>query len=619
LSDFRIRGIKEMVVPLLANRRVLLRIVLTSLFLSLGTKAALADDPPPRSDTVSATGVSMRSGAFNYQISDLSAGAGAFPEGLTFERSYQSGLSGSFSDGLSQGWTHNFAIRINNSVVPPLSDSFPPRPGNEKYLYTVVIGSRSIGFFGGSVSPTGGAVGTYAPVLPSNQTLVFSGSQKTGQYTFTDSDGTIIVFNPGSWSAQRLTAPDGTTLDFTYDASVLSTVVSSRGYTLILEHGAGGLSKACIVNNAQILIATPGQCPAGAPATTYTYSLSASGSGLQVLTASTDSMGRTTSYAYVGADHLGCVTLPGSSLCQINNVYNICHRKVGLTQDPPHMRYGDQVISQTTARGESFTYSFEASPECPGRAYQSPTITRSSSLGTTQQVNTSVSGLPGSITDELGRVRSFITPPFGVIFARISAAIEPEGNEVDYGYDSHGNIITTTRKAKPGSGLADVVSAASFPATCVSPKTCSKPTTVTDANGNVTSYTYDAAHGGVLTETRPAAGGVNPVIRHAYAQRHAWIMASGGGYVQVGSPVWLVTEDRICQTSETVSGACSAGASDEVVTTYDYGPDSGPNNLLLRGKVVTSGGVSLRTCYGYDVQGNKISETSPRAGLTSCP
>jgi len=34
--------------------------------------------------------------------------------------------------------------------------------------------------------------------------------------------------------------------------------------------------------------------------------------------------------------------------------------------------------------------------------------------------------------------------------------------------------------------------------------------------------------------------------------------------------------------------------------------------------ITTAGGVSLRTCYGYDTQSNKISETSPRAGLTVC-
>ncbi len=55
-----------------------------------------------------------------------------------------------------------------------------------------------------------------------------------------------------------------------------------------------------------------------------------------------------------------------------------------------------------------------------------------------------------------------------------------------------------------------------------------------------------------------------------------------------------------------------------LVTTYEYDPDSGPKNLLPRGKAVTFGGVTQRTCYGYDSQGNEIWETSPNANLSSC-
>jgi hypothetical protein len=39
----------------------------------------------------------------------------------------------------------------------------------------------------------------------------------------------------------------------------------------------------------------------------------------------------------------------------------------------------------------------------------------------------------------------------------------------------------------------------------------------------------------------------------------------------------------------------------------------------MRGVVVTADGQSLRTCYGYNKFGDKISETSPRAGLGGCP
>jgi hypothetical protein len=149
---------------------------------------------------------------------------------------------------------------------------------------------------------------------------------------------------------------------------------------------------------------------------------------------------------------------------------------------------------------------------------------------------------------------------------------------------------------------------------------------VIDANGNRTDYTYDATHGGVLTETASAdTNGVRAVKRYAYTQRYVWIKNSSGGFVHASSPVWLLIEERSCRATATVGNACAGGAADEVITSYDYGPDTGlvGNNLWLRGKTVTaqdSDGVirSLRTCFGYDRDGNKTFETSPRAGLAGC-
>jgi YD repeat-containing protein len=112
--------------------------------------------------------------------------------------------------------------------------------------------------------------------------------------------------------------------------------------------------------------------------------------------------------------------------------------------------------------------------------------------------------------------------------------------------------------------------------------------------------------------------GIRPQTRYSYTQRYAWISNGSGGYVQAATPVWLLTAESSCRTSAWNGTACTV-ANDEVVTTYDYGPNSGPNNLLLRGKVVTANGISRRTCFAYDGQGNRIAETKPRAGLTSCP
>lgn len=200
---------------------------------------------------------------------------------------------------------------------------------------------------------------------------------------------------------------------------------------------------------------------------------------------------------------------------------------------------------------------------------------------------------------------------FGYPSGNLTKATLPEGNIFELTRDNDGNVTETRVKAKVGSGLADIVSSQT-----IGP--FAQPLTKTDAKGNVTTFTYNAVHGGVLTETGAAVNGVAPVKRYAYAQRYAWIKNSSGAYVQAAQPVWVKTEERTCRTSATSGNACAAGAGDEIVTIYDYGPDSGPNNLQVRGMVVTADGVSLRTCYNYDIRGNQISQTSARAGLSSC-
>jgi YD repeat-containing protein len=216
--------------------------------------------------------------------------------------------------------------------------------------------------------------------------------------------------------------------------------------------------------------------------------------------------------------------------------------------------------------------------------------------------------------DELGNVSTNIyTYSPDVLLTEVQS---PEGNKEVVTYDSQANILTSTLHAKPGSGLPNIVRSATYACSF----NCNSPATMTDARNNTTSFTYSSTHGGILTETSPAdASGLQAVKRYAYLQRYAWVKASGGGYSQASTPIWMLDSEKTCRTTATVSGSCAGGAADEVTISYDYGPNSGPNNLWIRGRIVTVDGVSRRTCYGYDAIGNKISETTPRAGLTSCP
>lgn len=178
--------------------------------------------------------------------------------------------------------------------------------------------------------------------------------------------------------------------------------------------------------------------------------------------------------------------------------------------------------------------------------------------------------------------------------------------DMSFQYDDRGNITS------------DGISSAGFEASCSYIARCNKPRWTRDPAGVQSEYDYDPTHGGVLMEKLPAdANGIRLEKRYSYVQRYAWFRNSGGALVRSAEPIWLLSSMRFCRTSASLNGSCSV-AGDEVVTTYDYGPDSGPNNLWLRGTVVSADGQSLRTCFGYNKFGEKISETTPRAGLAVC-
>jgi hypothetical protein len=201
----------------------------------------------------------------------------------------------------------------------------------------------------------------------------------------------------------------------------------------------------------------------------------------------------------------------------------------------------------------------------------------------------------------------------------------PNGLTSMYCYDLRGNLEQTYKFPSSGSATCTgmlsgsvIQESAVYPTTCTDMVTCNKPTAITDANGNTSTFTYDPVHGGVLTVTGPAVNGVQPQTRYTYVQRNAWYLSSSGVMTRDPNPIWLKATESYCMTGS-ASGSGCALANDEVVTTYDYGPDSGPNNLILRGQAVTANGQTLRTCYGHDEQGNEKWQTSPNANPSSCP
>jgi YD repeat-containing protein len=162
---------------------------------------------------------------------------------------------------------------------------------------------------------------------------------------------------------------------------------------------------------------------------------------------------------------------------------------------------------------------------------------------------------------------------------------------------------------------------AAYSSTCSNPVTCNKPSSETDANSNETDYTYDPVHGGITSEMQPppAAGAARPLKLTNWVQKTPYYKNPSGTLVASSTPIWVVNTVTECQTVAGGNTPVCDNSAPKRVTTYEYGANGTANALWPHGIAVTADGTTRRTCYSYDALGDKISETSPRAGLASCP
>jgi RHS repeat-associated protein len=220
------------------------------------------------------------------------------------------------------------------------------------------------------------------------------------------------------------------------------------------------------------------------------------------------------------------------------------------------------------------------------------TTTVTGPTGSSVWVGDTASFLVSSVKDELNRTTAYAYDASG----RVTQITYPEGNAVQYGYDARGNITTTTAIAKAGSGLANIATSASYPASCTTTKTCNKPIWTKDAKLNQTDYTYDTTHGGVLTVTAPAAasGGIRPQVRYSYG---------------LSNGMSLLTGVSTCQTT-----ASCAGALDEVKTSVIYGGAAQNYLPTTISSGAGNGSLTATASITYDNIGNPLTVDGPLAG-----
>jgi YD repeat-containing protein len=206
---------------------------------------------------------------------------------------------------------------------------------------------------------------------------------------------------------------------------------------------------------------------------------------------------------------------------------------------------------------------------------------------------------------------------------------QPEGNATLSAYDARGNVVSQTQKAKPGTGLADLVTSTTYAegvsvVTCTNIVTCNKPIRTIDPRGFRSDYGWDASTGMPLsvrqgwnsaaTACQISTGGGCPSVTFGYGSGLTGFDPSIG---DASGPIYLPQS----QTEAVQSGTTTTSYGYTLKSfSSTYAPLSGQNvrKLVPTQVTVDNGGLNLVTCFDYDDAGNIISDRSPRGGGT-CP
>ncbi|MBB4099437.1 RHS repeat domain-containing protein [Sphingomonas kyeonggiensis] len=282
------------------------------------------------------------------------------------------------------------------------------------------------------------------------------------------------------------------------------------------------------------------------------------------------------------------ITKPGGGAWRITgSIGNITGvRRPGAASDTTTVTYSGGAVSSVTIDGIVTGYSRSVSGSTATMV-----VTDAQSHSTTL-VSDLAKYRVTSITNALGKTTSTAYDSL----SRPTEITNPEGDKVQYTYDSRSNVTEVRRKAKPGSGLSDIVTSSTFAPNCTSTPWCNSPDTTTDERGNQTEYAYDGITGLLTSVSRPAAtsGANHPQTRYSYMTNSAGIA--------------LLTMISECRNGTPPS---CIGTADEVKTTIAY---DGALNVTSVVKGAGDSSLSATSTATYDAAGNLVTADGPLPG-----
>ncbi|WP_218135073.1 RHS repeat domain-containing protein [Parasphingopyxis algicola] len=236
------------------------------------------------------------------------------------------------------------------------------------------------------------------------------------------------------------------------------------------------------------------------------------------------------------------------------------------------------------------------------------TITRTNPLGGVMVVRAHKDkGYVVEVRDELGRTTFYDHDTTSHYLTRIRY---PEGNSLEFDYDSRGNIIARRALSGPRPG-ATITETASYGANCsgggqgLYARNCNQPQQFIDGTGSATydyEYRYeDSATSQPTRITRP------PVPHPSVSQEKRW---------RTDNSFTTVAGHRVLSTSATCrrESTCSATGNLSIFTDIGYATNT---DLILPETVTTragNGSLSATVTNGYDLQGNLIAVDGPLPG-----
>lgn len=533
---------------------------------------------PPEHYTLDPRGVDLVTGRFSYGATEVVIGQ---PQagGLSYGRTYVGSGGGWRDNGLG---TINVVGGAYIVSIGPVSERFT------KSGTTFTPASNN----GASLVSTDGGT-RYVFTAPGGDIYRFTTAHRGAQSPYVMSEailtdvervsGERISYEYKGVTYCRLTGPDGRC--FGYATVVrLQTISNNFGYQLKYDYYSNDvgeriqtapwlrLKKVTGINlSVDYCASGVDTCPTFSrvwPSVTY--------AGFT----STDQSGRATTYEVSGG-RLSAVRLPGPASDDLLITYNAEGLAATVTDASGTWSYG--YVDSGTTRTTTAT----------GPLDQKLTAISNQSIGRATSIAQATSATTSVTTSYTYDSQN-----------RLQRITQPEGDYAQMTYDARGNVTQTLFVPKAGSGLSNLTTSTTFPATCANPVTCNRPTSTTDSRGAVTDYEWNGTHGGLESITLPAptTGAARPQTRIAYAPLTAWYKNWSGGFVSYGA-IMLPVSTSVCASG---SAPSCVGTAAETRTTIAYGSSGVANNLLPTAVTQSdgTGALSITTTNTYTANGD---------------